>query len=58
MILYNAMDVAERKIHPKVAELLHNFLEDRKTIKQIQWEDRMSAYLEATRKQIRERYIA
>jgi hypothetical protein len=57
MILYSALDVAERRIHPKVGEILHNFLEDRKTIKQIQREDRMSAYVEASKRQIRERYI-
>ena len=58
MVLYNVLDVAERKMHPKVVKLLQNFLEDRKTIKQIQREDRMTEYLEQSRKQIRERYIA
>jgi hypothetical protein len=58
MLLYNIFDVQHRKIHRKVAEFLQSFLNDRKTIKQIQREDRMAEYLEQNRKQIRERYIA
>jgi len=58
MLLYNIFDVQHRKMHPKVIELLQSFLNDRKTIKQIQREDRMIEYLEQSRKRIRERYIA
>ena len=58
MLLYNIFDVQHRKIHPKVAELLQSFLDDRKTIKQIQREEKLTEYLEQSRKQIRERYIA
>lgn len=57
MLLCNVFDVQHRKIHPKVAELLQAFLDDRKTIKQIQREERMTEYLEQSRKHIRERYI-
>jgi hypothetical protein len=57
MILYNVFDLQYRKIHPKVAEALQSFLVDRKTVREIQREDRMTAYLEQNRKSIRERYI-
>jgi hypothetical protein len=58
MILYNVFDVQQRGVHPKVAEFLQSFLNDRRTVKQIRREDRMAEYLEQSRKQIRERYIA
>ena len=57
MLLYNIFDVQCRKIHPKVREFLESFLNDRTTIKQIQREDRMTEYLEQSRKRIKERYI-
>lgn len=58
MVLYNVFDVQHRKMNPKVVERLRSFLNDRKTIKQIQREDKLNEYLEQSRKQIKERYIA
>lgn len=58
MLLYNVFDVQHRKMHPKVVELLRSFLNDRNTVKQIQREDKLNEYLEQSRKQIKERYIA
>lgn len=58
VILYQVLDVIHRKTHPKVAKLLQSLLNDRRTIKEIQREDRMTEYLEQSRKRIRERYIA
>jgi len=58
MVLYNVFDVQHRKMHPKVVELLQSFLNDRKTIKGIQREDKLNEYLEQSRKRIKERCIA
>jgi len=58
MILYHVLDVSNRKQNPKVVKILQDFLNDRESIEQIQTEDRMTEYLERSRKRIQERYIA
>lgn len=57
MVLYNVMDVSSRKMHPKVLKVLRDFLHDRRTIREIQRQDRLTEYLEKSRKQIRQAYI-
>jgi len=57
MILYHVMDVSTRKMHPKVVKTLQDFLHDRKTIREIQRQDRVTEYLEKSRKQIGQSYI-
>ena len=58
MVLYHVMDVSTRKMHPKVVKTLRDFLYDRKTIREIQRHDRLTEYLERSRKQIGQSYIA
>jgi len=57
MVLYNVMDVSTRKMHRKVLEVLRDFLHDRRTIREIQRQDRLTEYLEKSRRQIEQAYI-
>jgi len=57
MVLYNVMDVSSRKMHPKVVKTLRDFLYDRRTIREIQSQDKLTEYLERSRKQMGQAYI-
>ena len=57
MVLYNVFDVQQRRMDPKVAELLQSFLKDPRTINEIVKEDLLTEYLEEIEKRVSERYI-
>jgi len=55
MMLYQILDVVERGVHQKVAELLNNFLQDEGTIAEIKQAERVEEYVEENRERIHER---
>jgi hypothetical protein len=58
MILYQVMDISNRKMHPEVVKIINGFLNDDETISEISAEDACQEYMERVSKQLIERYVA
>ncbi len=58
MILYQVMDVSNRKMHADVVKIINAFLNDDETIGEISAEDARQEYMERVSKQLMEKYVS